>query len=775
MAIINGNTITIIGAGSAVITASQVDDNNYNAASVTANLVVSKAAATITLSGMNKTYGDAAFNLNATSNSVGEITYSSSNTSVAVINGNKVTIVGAGTAVITASQLADNNYNAASVTANLIVAKAAAAISLSDMNKTYADAAFSVNATSNSTGAISYSSSNANVATINGNTITIVGAGTAVITASQATDNNYNTASVTANLVVAKAAATISLADMSKIYGDAAFNVNATSNSTGAISYSSSNANVATISGNTITIVGAGTAVITASQATDNNYNAASVTANLVVAKAAATMSLADMNKTYGNAAFSLNATSNSTGAIIYSSSNTSVATISGNTVTIVGAGSAVITASQVANNNYNSASVTANLVVAKAAAMISLADMNKIYGDAAFDINASSNSTGAISYSSSNTGVATIIGNTVTIVGAGAAIITVQQEATENYLSGQITARLQVNKQKVSITIEDLAKTYGDADVELKPSSESQGAYSFVSSNSAVARISGSTMFIVGAGKAVITVQQAETENYAANSKDIQVVVAKAPLMIVADDKAKCNGTANPVFTFKATGFVRNDDLSVITRKPEFKLIGSPNAENAFVIRPIAAEAKDYVISYGDGLLTEYPINPVRVEPDYAKVAAGTTVTIRAFGNASSYQWNAVPGILTSLDGDKIVARVFNKTSYAVTMTDANGCKTTGNYEVDVNEEITVEPAIILSPNGDGRNDRFVIGNIDLYPENKLQVFDRTGKLLYEAVNYRNNWDGRVNGVLLTKDNYFYILSVKGQVVKRGSITVVR
>ena len=244
---------------------------------------------------------------------------------------------------------------------------------------------------------------------------------------------------------------------------------------------------------------------------------------------------------------------------------------------------------------------------------------------------------------------------------------------------------------------------------------------------------------------------------------------------MIVADDKVKCNGTANPVFTFKATGFVRNDDVSVITRKPEYKIIGSPNAENAFMIRPIGAEAKDYSISYGDGLLTEYPINPVRVEPDYAKVAKGTTVTIRAFGNSVAYQWNAVPGILTALDGDKIVARVFNKTSYAVTMTDANGCKTTGNYEVDVNEEITLEPAIILSPNGDGRNDRFVIGNLDLYPENKLQVFDRTGKLLYEAVNYRNNWDGRVNGALLTKDNYFYILTVKGQVVKRGSITVVR
>jgi len=67
------------------------------------------------------------------------------------------------------------------------------------------------------------------------------------------------------------------------------------------------------------------------------------------------------------------------------------------------------------------------------------------------------------------------------------------------------------------------------------------------------------------------------------------------------------------------------------------------------------------------------------------------------------------------------------------------------------------------------------VIKNLDQYPNNKLQVFDRTGKILYEKNNYTNDWDGTVGGKLLTKDTYFYVLTVKGQIVKRGTITLVR
>ncbi|MCX6208233.1 MAG: hypothetical protein NTZ59_01725, partial [Bacteroidetes bacterium] len=56
-----------------------------------------------------------------------------------------------------------------------------------------------------------------------------------------------------------------------------------TSNSNGAFTYTSSNTSVATISGDTITLVGVGTSTITANQAADGSFAAASTTATLTV------------------------------------------------------------------------------------------------------------------------------------------------------------------------------------------------------------------------------------------------------------------------------------------------------------------------------------------------------------------------------------------------------------------------------------------------------------------------------------------------------------
>ncbi|NDP26530.1 MAG: DUF1565 domain-containing protein [Flavobacterium sp.] len=73
--------------------------------------------------------------------------------------------------------------------------------------------------------------------------------------------------------------------------------------------------------------------------------------------------------KVVGDIPFALTApTSNSAGAFTYTTSNTAVATIVGNMVTIVGAGTTVIKATQAANGNYTSGEVTANLVVTSAA-----------------------------------------------------------------------------------------------------------------------------------------------------------------------------------------------------------------------------------------------------------------------------------------------------------------------------------------------------------------------------------------------------------------------
>ena len=159
--------------------------------------------------------------------------------------------------------------------------------------------------------------------------------------------------------------------------------------------------------------------------------------------------------KTVGDSPFQITApTSNSNGAFTYSSSNTAVATVSGTTITIVGSGSSTITASQAATANYTSKTITATLVVNTATPVLSNFSVpTKTFGESPFTITqpTSNNSTGAFTYSSSNTAVATVSGTTVTIVGAGSSIIVATQAATANYTSRTITATLVVNTATTS------------------------------------------------------------------------------------------------------------------------------------------------------------------------------------------------------------------------------------------------------------------------------------------------------------------------------------
>lgn len=162
---------------------------------------------TVTFNALDsKIYGDAAFDLSASASSGLAVTYVSSNTNVATINGTKVTIVGAGEATITALQVGDKNYAAASAQQKLVVNKASQSITFAALDvKAYGDS-FILGASATSGLAIVFSSSNTNVATINGNKVTIVGVGTCTITATQSGDNNYEAATAVERTLTAKSA-----------------------------------------------------------------------------------------------------------------------------------------------------------------------------------------------------------------------------------------------------------------------------------------------------------------------------------------------------------------------------------------------------------------------------------------------------------------------------------------------------------------------------------------------------------------------------------------
>ena len=79
------------------------------------------------------------------------------------------------------------------------------------------------------------------------------------------------------------------------------------------------------------------------------------------------------------------------------------------------------------------------------------------------------------------------------------------------------------------------------------------------------------------------------------------------------------------------------------------------------------------------------------------------------------------------------------------------------------------------FTPNGDGRNDYFVIPGLESYQGNELTILNRWGGTVYESKNYQNNWTGEG----LSEGTYFYVLKVKTSDNKwhtyNGYITLLR
>ncbi|MCF8409579.1 MAG: hypothetical protein K9G36_11465 [Crocinitomicaceae bacterium] len=102
------------GTANQSVTFTPTDNANYNTATSNVSVTVNKANQTINFGALaDKTTADSPFALTGTASSGLTVSYSSSNTAVATIAGSTVTIVGAGQTTITASQVGDANYNAA--------------------------------------------------------------------------------------------------------------------------------------------------------------------------------------------------------------------------------------------------------------------------------------------------------------------------------------------------------------------------------------------------------------------------------------------------------------------------------------------------------------------------------------------------------------------------------------------------------------------------------------------------------------------------------------
>jgi len=395
------------------------------------------------------------------------VVFASTTPAVCTVAGNTVTMVSAGTCGLTADQAGNANYSAAPQAAlNVAIGQAGQTITNFVANPAAPvytpSGTFTVSATGGASGnPVVFASTTPAVCTVAGATVTMASAGTCGLTANQTGNASYSAApQVALNVAIGLAGQAITnfvANPAAPVFApNGTFAVSATGGaSTSPVVFASTTPAVCTVSGSTVTMVAGGTCALTANQAGDANYSAAAqVALNVTIGLASQAITNFTANPAapvYApNGTFALSATGGASASpVVFASTTPAVCTVAGNTVTMVAAGSCSLTANQAGNASYSPAPQVA-LVVSIGLATPTLTwipNQVKVFGEPAFDLpNPTSNSTGAITFSSSNPAVATVSGRTVTITGDGVTTLVATQAAAGSYAQATISATLTVD-----------------------------------------------------------------------------------------------------------------------------------------------------------------------------------------------------------------------------------------------------------------------------------------------------------------------------------------
>lgn len=359
--------------------------------------------------------------------------------------------INAGMAGVTV--IGSGNYTGELQTSFHIAKKQQTITAQSSYAKTVGDGAFNLGVVTDGDGGLVYRSNNTQVATVsNHGLVTIVGAGTAEITINAPETGNYTATAKKVTITVNKKAQTITAGNVTKTYGDGAFNLGA--KASGTLSYASSNTKVATVNGNgLVTLTGAGTATITINAAATATENAATKNVTITVNKKAQTITAQNFTKEYGNAEFTIGAKADGNGTLSYSTNAAKVATVNNaGKVTVKGVGTAQITIRAAETSNYKAAVKTITVKVGKGDAKLKVKQPSatKAYGSKSFSLGASAKA--KITYKTSSKKVATVsTKGKVTIKGCGKAVITVTTgDSKYKTASKKITIKVVPKKAKI-------------------------------------------------------------------------------------------------------------------------------------------------------------------------------------------------------------------------------------------------------------------------------------------------------------------------------------
>ena len=661
-ATVAGSTLTITGAGSVTVTALQLGNGTYAAATpVPQTFMSSPATLTATADNQSRLFGDANPTLTYTIAGFvnGDTQVVVTGTPTLTTTANAGSAVGTYPITITAGTLAAANYTFAFVNGTLTVTGGAAqTITFEPLGDvTYGVAPITLTGTASSGLPVSYAVTSG-PATVAGSTLTITGAGSVTVTASQLGDGTYAAAPpVPQTFTSSPATLTATVDNQTRLFGAA--NPTLTYTIAGFVNGDTQ----AAVSGTPVlaTTANAGSPVgtypitITAGTLAATNYTFTFVNGTLtVVGGVAQTITFGPLAPvTYGVAPITLTGTASSGLPVGYTVTS-GPATVTGSTLTITGAGSVTVTASQLGDGTYAAATpVPQTFSVATATLMVTANNQSRLFGAAnptlTYTIAGFVN--GDTQAVVSGTPVLATTANAGSPVGTYPITITAGTLAATNYTLRFVNGTLTVTGGAAqTITFGPLSNvTYGVAPITLTGTASSGLPVSYAVT-SGPATVAGSTLTITGAGSVTVTALQLGDGTYAAATPVPQTfTVATATLTVTADNQTRLFGAANPTLTYTIAGFVNGDTQAVVSGTPTVTTTAintSPVGTYPITITVGTLAATNYTFTFVNGTLT---------------VTGGAAQTI-TFGPLSNVTYGVAPITLTGTASSGLPV------SYAVT-----------------------------------------------------------------------------------------------------------
>ena len=734
-------TVNIGNAGTAKITVSMDESQNYLAVSreVTVMVVPKEISAKIAPNG--GIYGEiivpavaALDGLVGKDNPEITLTYTGRANDGTEVNGTKVPSL-AGIYTVTAT-IKDKNYSLKpeGASAAFIVAKAYPALSVSAVkDKKYGEEAFKLEVSNKGDGVKSYASSNDKVVTVDKNgVVTIVGAGTATLTVSLAETANYTADQKEVTITVAPKEITVKITPNGGIYGGTITPATAVLNGLVGkdnpeitLTYTGK-ANDGTEVNGTEAPSLAGIYTVTAT-IKDKNYSLKpeGSSAAFVVAKADSALSVSAVkDKKYGEEAFKLEVSNKGDGVKTYASSNNKVVTVDKNgMVTIVGAGTATLTVFLAQSANYTADQKEVTVTVAPKEITVKITPNGGTYegtitpATAVLDgLVGEDNPEVTLTYTGKANDGTEVNGTEVpSLAGTYTVTATIKDKNYSLKPEGS-SAEFVVAKADPALSVSEVTdKDYGEETFRLNVSNKGDGLKTYASSDDKVVAVDENGMVtIAGTGTATLTVFLAETANYTAAQKEVTITVRKLGHSLVVDKLSYKVTYGDPAFKITAKA---KDTESAIRFASDNKEVATVSEDGTVTIRNAGTakitvsmdESQNYLAVSREVIITVAPKN-ITVTADNKNKIAGKADPVLTYTAKGLVGEDTLSGITVKRkDGEKVGI-------YPITVSQASGSNP--NYRITFRKGIfTIEQA-----------DQSKLSGKDVY-RLKLPVFFAAGK----------------------------------------------